>query len=301
MPQLQPVAAATVVIAVLMAILVTTVTVQVRARRRRTRLAEMMRAIVPAPIPVPIPRSAVSSVTTTTLEAPIAATPSPASPPSSLRGNDYSRAEREARFSAFDERSSTREAAPGRPARRLAAQERPMSVAPAVEAPLPAPAAAPIERVEPPQAPSTSVRHVPMQTHGGLASVILDVDVPTAIAPSMSVVAPVPVAAVEVAVEERVLVEGEPEQAASIETPPAPPAHPRDAPRGRSRAPGDRAGASTGGTGAAGADDARGDPGRRGTSAPEQPHDDGWPSVTSCGRGGRSDVSGGSSVRDPGP
>lgn len=111
---------AAVVIAVLMVILVTAVTVQVRARRRRTRLAEMMRAIVPAPIPVPIPRSAVSSVTTT-LEAPIAATPSPASPPSSLRGNDYSRGEREARFSAFDERSSTREAAPGRPARRLAA------------------------------------------------------------------------------------------------------------------------------------------------------------------------------------
>lgn len=35
-----------------------------------------------------------------------------------------------------------------------------------------------------------------------------------------------PVAAVEVAVEERALVEGEPEQAASIETPPAPPRTP---------------------------------------------------------------------------
>ena len=72
------------------------------------------------------------------------------------------------------------------------------------------------------------MRHVPIQTHGGLASVILDVDVPTAIVPSMSVVAPVPVAVVEVSVEERVLVEGErePELAASIETPPAPPCTP---------------------------------------------------------------------------
>lgn len=70
------------------------------------------------------------------------------------------------------------------------------------------------------------MRHVPIQTHGGLASVILDVDVPTAIVPSMPVVAPVPVAVVEVAVEERVLVEGEPELAASIETPPAPPCTP---------------------------------------------------------------------------
>ncbi|RLT37248.1 MAG: hypothetical protein DWI58_17410 [Chloroflexi bacterium] len=235
-------AAAAFVISLLMVILVTTVIVQVRARRDRMRLAEMVRATAP------IPRPAASSVAAI-LEAPFDATPSP------LRGNDYGRAEREARFRAFDERASTQEAAPGRPVRRLAAQvahaaaatapppvvepERPMPVAAAVEAPQAspeqAPVAAPIEvaavvEVATPPSPTVSVAApaARMQTHGGLASVILDFERPMVAVTSLA--PPEPAAVVEGAIADPVVAEPEREQSVLAVPAAADPATPPRAP-----------------------------------------------------------------------
>lgn len=103
MPQLPPVAAAAFVFCLLAVIVVTTTVVQVRSRRRRMRLAMMVRETAP------IPRPATSSADSADLKP-------------SLRGQNYQRAQREGHFEVFDDRSATREAAPGRPSRRLTAQ-----------------------------------------------------------------------------------------------------------------------------------------------------------------------------------
>ena len=234
MPQLPPAAAAAFVISLLMVILVTTVIVRVRARRRRMMLAEMVRATAP------VPRPAVSSVTPI-LEAPVEATPSP------LRGNDYGRAEREARFRAFDERATTREPAPGRPARRLAAQvahaaaatapalmverEHPMQATAAVEAPEVSPVAASVaasievaavvEESPPPPSAVAAAPPIGMQTHGGLASVILELERPMLAVPAMPRAAAEPAPVVEAEVDEPVVAEREPEQEPAVLAVPA--------------------------------------------------------------------------------
>ncbi|TAJ16485.1 MAG: hypothetical protein EPO65_13205, partial [Dehalococcoidia bacterium] len=152
MPQLPPVAAAAFVFALLAVILITTVVVQVRSRRRRMRLAMMVRET--APIPRPAMPSAES----------VGLTPS-------LRGQDYLRAQGDARFEPFADRPTTREGAPGRPGRRLAAQ-----VAHAAAASV---AAAPVDGV------SAVPAHTALaSTHGGLGEVILDFDHPLSAVPS---------------------------------------------------------------------------------------------------------------------
>jgi hypothetical protein len=219
-PQLPPVAAAAFVITLLTVILVTTVIVQVRARRRRMLLAEMVRATAP------IPRPAVSSVAPAPLEASLEAALMP------LRGNDYGRAEREARFRAFDERAP-REAAPGRPGRRLAAQvahaaaasapapvvepERALPVVAVVE-PLQAPeavapvevAAAPVELAPAPPPVIVPAPAAPIPTHGGMASIGLDFAGPVVLVSAMPLTDSAP-ATVEVTLDEPAGAERDPE------------------------------------------------------------------------------------------
>lgn len=192
MPELPPVAAAVFVFSLLAVMITTTVVVQMRSRSRRMRLAAMVRDNAP------IPRPSVSVV-----DVPASVTPSP------IRGQHYQRAEREGRFEAFDERSATREGAPGRPGRRLAGQVahavatatpvlpgHPLDTESIPESPV---AASPMAVLDvPDEAPDGVVapeRPAPVPTmlvptHGGLSEVDLDLDLLRATPAATSVVEP---------------------------------------------------------------------------------------------------------------